>query len=107
VRLTRQENDQAFTLAAPRVKVRIDKQTGAVSFLDAADHVLLREAPRGVNSEPATIAGAPVTSCAQSFETARMKAFTAWASISAARGIMRGSAAASGSPKPTWRWGFR
>jgi alpha-D-xyloside xylohydrolase len=69
VRLTRQENGQAFTLATPRVKVRIDKQTGAVSFLDAADHVLLREAADGRKLQPATIAGASVTSCAQSFET--------------------------------------
>ena len=70
VRLTRQENGQAFTLATPRVKVRIDKQTGAVSFLDTADHVLLREAADGRRIAPATVAGAPVTSCAQSFETA-------------------------------------
>jgi alpha-D-xyloside xylohydrolase len=70
VRLTRQENDQACTLAAPRVKVRIEKQTGAVSFLDAADHVLLREVAGGRKFRPTTIAGAPVSSCAQSFETA-------------------------------------
>src|SRR5450631_4522357 len=35
VRLTRQENDQTFTLATSDIKVKIDKQTGAVSFLDA------------------------------------------------------------------------
>ena len=70
VRLKRQENAQAFTLATPRVKVRVDKQTGAVSFLDTADHVLLREAADGRRIAPATVAGASVTSCAQSFETA-------------------------------------
>ncbi len=70
VRLTRKENRQAFTLATPRVKVKIDKQTGAVSFLDAADQVLLREAADGRKIAPATIAGAAVTSCAQVFETA-------------------------------------
>ena len=47
VHWTRQENDQAFTLATPRMKVRIDKQTGAVSFLDPAGHFLLREAAQG------------------------------------------------------------
>ncbi len=69
VPLTRQENDQAFTLATPLVKVKIDKQTGAASFLDAADHVLLREALDGRKFQPTTIAGASVTSAAQSFET--------------------------------------
>jgi alpha-D-xyloside xylohydrolase len=70
VKLTRQQNDQTFTLATPRLKVRIDKQTGAVSFLDAAGQVLLREADQGRKIAPATVAGAAVTSCAQSFETA-------------------------------------
>ena len=70
VQLTQEENDQAATLATPRVKVRVDKQTGAVSFLDAADHVLLRETADGRKIAPATVAGVAVTSCAQSFETA-------------------------------------
>ena len=70
VQLTQEENDQASTLATPRVKVTIDKQTGAVSFLDSADHVLLRETADGRKFQPATMAGDAVTSCAQSFETA-------------------------------------
>ena len=70
VRLKREENGQAFTLLSPNVKVRVDKQTGAVSFLDDADHVLLREAADGRKFQPTTIAGASVTSAAQSFETA-------------------------------------
>ena len=65
VRLTRKENEQASTLATPRVKVTIDKQTGAVSFLDSADHVLLRETADGRKFQPATIAGDSVTSYAQ------------------------------------------
>jgi alpha-D-xyloside xylohydrolase len=69
VRLKREENGQAFTLLSPTVKVRIDKQTGAVSFLDAAGHVLLRESAEGRKFQPTTIAGASVSSCAQSFET--------------------------------------
>ena len=70
VRLKREENGQSFTLSSPSVKVRIEKQTGAVTFLDSADHVLLREAVDGRKFQPATIAGASVTSAAQSFETA-------------------------------------
>jgi alpha-D-xyloside xylohydrolase len=70
VRLTRRENGQAFTVATPRVKVKIDKQTGAVSFLNAADQVLLRETADGRKIAPATVAGASVTSAAQAFETA-------------------------------------
>ena len=64
----RQENDQAFTLVAPRMKVRIDKLTGAVSFLDLADQPLLREAAQGRKIEPATQKGIEGTSCALSFE---------------------------------------
>jgi alpha-D-xyloside xylohydrolase len=70
VRWTRQENDDAFTLLAPRMKVRIDKQTGVVSFLDLADHTLLRESAQGRKIEPATQAGVTGASCAQSFELA-------------------------------------
>ena len=70
VKLTRQQDDQAFTLAAPNLKVKIDKRTGAVSFLDAAGHLLLREAAEGRKIAPATQAGVIGNSCAQSFETA-------------------------------------
>ena len=70
VQLTRKENGQAFILATPRVKVQIDKQTGAVSFFDAANRVLLHETADGREIAPATVAGASVTSAAQSFETA-------------------------------------
>ena len=72
VRLTRQETDKTFILLAPHMKVKIDKQTGAVSFLDAADHVLLKESAQGRKIESATVAGAAVTSCAQSFDTCNM-----------------------------------
>jgi len=64
----RQENDQAFTLIAPRLKVRIDKQSGAVSFTDLAGHPILREAAQGRKIEPATQSGVEGTSCALSFE---------------------------------------
>ena len=70
VHLKRDESGQAFTLSTPSVRVRVEKQTGAVSFLDPVGHVLLREAADGRRFQPATIAGTSVTSCAQSFETA-------------------------------------
>ena len=68
VRLTRQENNQAFTLAGPQMKVKVDKQTGAVSFLDLKDKVLLSESAQGRKIEPATQAGIIGNSCALSFE---------------------------------------
>src|SRR6185437_4303057 len=70
VRLKRLENGQAFTLASSDIKVKIDKQTGAVSFFDASNELLLRESVQGRTIAPATVAGAEVTSCAQSFDTA-------------------------------------
>jgi alpha-D-xyloside xylohydrolase len=63
----RQENDQFFTMVGPRMKVRIDKQTGAVSIFNPSDQLLLREAPQGRKIEPATQSGVSGTSCAQSF----------------------------------------
>jgi alpha-D-xyloside xylohydrolase len=68
VRLTRQESNEAFTLAGPRMKVRIDKQSGAVSILDPADRVLVQEAAQGRKMEPATARGVSGTSAAQAFE---------------------------------------
>jgi alpha-D-xyloside xylohydrolase len=68
VKWTSQQDDQAVTLVAPRMKVRVDKQTGAVSFLDTSDHVLLQEAAKGRKIEPATQRGVTGTSCAQTFE---------------------------------------
>lgn len=71
VRWKLRQDGRAFTLVAPGMKVKIDKQTGAVSFLDLAGNPLLREAAGGRKIAPATIAGVSVTSCAQSFETTR------------------------------------
>jgi alpha-D-xyloside xylohydrolase len=70
VRLTRQENGQAFTLATLRIKVRVGKENGAVSFLDPAGRVLLQEAPGGRAIKPATQPGITGDSCSQSFELA-------------------------------------
>lgn len=68
VPVKRHENEQAFTLTGPRMTVRIDRQTGAVSILDASDRLLLQEAAQGRKIEPATQAGVTGTSCTQSFE---------------------------------------
>lgn len=68
VSLTRQENNQAFTLTSSGLKVKIDKQTGAVSFLNSAGQVVLQEAAPGRAIAPAKVAGDVVTSCAQSFD---------------------------------------
>ncbi len=67
---SRQENDQTITMVGRHVTVTIDKRTGAVSFLDPAGRVLLRESAQGRRIEPATVAGASVTSCTQLFELA-------------------------------------
>jgi hypothetical protein len=43
----RQETVQSVTMAGPRTKMKIDKETGSVSFLDLADNMLLRESAGG------------------------------------------------------------
>jgi alpha-D-xyloside xylohydrolase len=68
VRFTRQETDRAFLLVAPHMKVRVDKQTGAVSFLELADHVLLQESAQGRNIALVAQRGVFSTSCALSFD---------------------------------------
>ncbi len=68
VRLTRRDTAQSFTLATSVIQVEVDKQTGAVSFLGAAGQMLLRETAQGRQIAPATVAGAAVTSCTQSFD---------------------------------------
>lgn len=68
--LTREQDDRSFTLASRDIKVRIDRQTGAATFLDPAGHLLLQEAAQGRKIEPNTVAGAAVTSCAQTFRLA-------------------------------------
>jgi len=50
--------------------VRINKETGAVSFLSPAEGLLLQERADGRKIEPATISGTPVTSCTESFDLA-------------------------------------
>ena len=70
VHLTREESEQAVILASQRIKVRIDRGSGAVTFLDAANHVLLQEAAKGRQIVPMTVTGASVTSATQSFDLA-------------------------------------
>lgn len=47
----------AVTLVTARLRVRIDRKTGAVSFADSAGHPLLSEAPDSRRLEPATVQG--------------------------------------------------
>jgi alpha-D-xyloside xylohydrolase len=68
VSFKRQESGQAFTLVGPHMKVKIDKQTGAVIFLDPADHLLLQEAAQGRDVAPATQRGIVGNSCALTFD---------------------------------------
>ena len=70
VHLTRQQTGDAVTVSSQKIKVRIDKKTGAVRFLDPAGHVLLQEAAQGRKIEPATVAGDAVTSAEQAFDLA-------------------------------------
>ena len=102
VKLTQRENDQAFTLASADIKVRIDKQTGTVSFLDAAGRLLLRETADGRKIAPATQAASLATLAPSHSRRRQMKAFTAWASTKRGRGITAlAVVAASGLRKPT------
>ncbi len=57
-------------LRTDEIHASVNRATGAVSFFDTDGRVLLREVAGGRKIQPATIAGAAVTSCAQSFETA-------------------------------------
>lgn len=68
VNSTRQEDDGTWTLVGPRFTVSIDKQSGAVTFLDPADKVLLRESAKGREIAAATQSGVQGDSCTQSFE---------------------------------------
>ena len=67
-RVARREDDETITLASSSLKVRINKQTGAVSFLDPRDQPLLSESAEGHRIQPATVAGDSVTSCSQAFD---------------------------------------
>jgi len=83
------------------MKVKIDKQTGAVSILDPADHMLLQESAQARRIAPATQRGIAGNSSAMTFDLSGARAFTALASISRVRGITASAAAASSSLKPT------
>ena len=67
VRLTQQQTGDTVTVASQKIKVRFDKRTGVVSFLDSGNHLLLEETAQGRKIEPATVAGASVTSAEQAF----------------------------------------
>ena len=51
------ESPQSFTLATAKLRVVVNRDTGAVSFTDIAGKPILTEAPGGRNLEPATVQG--------------------------------------------------
>ena len=61
------ENKEAYTLTGSHLKVSVDKQSGAVTFMDATGKVILQESPNGRKVAPATQAGITGNSCAQAF----------------------------------------
>ncbi|MDH7599933.1 MAG: glycoside hydrolase family 31 protein, partial [Sedimentisphaerales bacterium] len=71
IRWRRVEDGQSITLIAPRMRVRVDKQTGKVSLLDPRNRLLLDELAGGRKIEPATQEGVSGTSCTQYFELAK------------------------------------
>jgi len=51
------ERPTAFTLSTAKLQVTVDRQTGAVSFADAAGHPILAEASEDRILQPATVQG--------------------------------------------------
>ena len=68
VKWTKQESDRAILLVGSQFKVSVDKQSGAVAFLDLKDNVLLRESAEGRKIAAATQAGVQGDSCSQTFD---------------------------------------
>lgn len=67
---TNSENQQAYTLASPHIKVSIDKQSGTITFLDAAGKAILKESENGRKIATATQQGIQGSSVAQAFDLA-------------------------------------
>ena len=99
-------------LVAPHMKVKVDKQTGAVSFLDLADNVLLQESAHGRIIAPATQRSVSGDSCEQAFELSPDEGIYGlgqhqhgvWNYLS---GCRRGQGLPSDWHKPTRTWEFR
>lgn len=64
----RQETADAYILSTAKMKVKVDKKTGAVSMLDSAGGVILQESAEGRKMEKATQQGIEGDSCAQLFD---------------------------------------
>lgn len=63
-----EDTAQAVTLRTDRLQVRVDKQTGALAFLDAKGAPLLREPPKGGRTlTPATVNGEKTAHGRQTF----------------------------------------
>jgi alpha-D-xyloside xylohydrolase len=68
--LRRSDAPGVVTLATSRLEARIELATGAVTFLDAAHHVLLAETRGGRALAPATVQGEAVSHVRQQWEPA-------------------------------------
>ncbi len=62
-----QDSPDAVTLQTAALRARVDKQTGAVSFLDLKDNPILQESGEGREIAPAVQPGVEGTLCRQSF----------------------------------------
>jgi alpha-D-xyloside xylohydrolase len=69
-RRSHSENEQVYTLAGSRMTLSIDKQSAAVTFLDSAGKVLLKESPNGRKITPATERGIQGNVVSQAFALA-------------------------------------
>lgn len=70
VRWTLAKDGKSMSMLSPRLVVRIDQSTGAVSFLDRSGTVLLQETARGRAMEPSSQPKVSGDSCSQTFERA-------------------------------------
>lgn len=61
------ESKEAVTLRTREMQVRVNRDTGAVSFLDASGKVFLAERPRGREFAPVVLQGVPSLAVGQSF----------------------------------------
>ena len=69
-RRSHSENEQVYTLAGSRMTLSIDKQSAAVTFLDSAGKVLLKESPNGRKITPAAERGIQGNVVSQAFDLA-------------------------------------
>lgn len=70
VRCARTEDAHGVMLSTPALKVRVDRSTGRVTFLDAAGAVVTREAAGGTSLHPTVVGGQSTLAVEQRFTLA-------------------------------------